>query len=488
MVSIEVKRAGARWTIASLALVASCAADDPAGGDDDDGTNATMDTGAVDTGSAASSGADDDSGSVDDDGTTAGTGLRPNWHEDIAPIVAEHCSGCHTEGGLAFSFDTHAYAEVWAPSMASQTSERLMPPWHAVETDECSPFAAFEHDARLEQADIDAIGAWADIGAPEGDPALAAPLPAPIVLDLADPDLVLEMGGSITVEAEPNVLDQFHCLTFDPGFTEDVYLDGLQVIAGNSKIVHHVLVYVDESAASASWPDGIKRDCGGGSGVPGTRLVAAWVPGGLPTEPPADVGIRVPAGSRLVFNVHYHADVLGPQTDDATGLALRYTTDVPMWVSEFELIGAPGAGDSVTGEFLIPAETLGHVETTEMIVPALGGMDVRIWAVGNHMHKVAVDAKVTILRDGEELCLVQTPRWDFAWQRLYELDLPIEQSFRIEAGDVFRIRCTYDNSLSNPSVVEALAEVMLDETRPVEVGEETLDEMCLAGVGLAYLQ
>jgi hypothetical protein len=299
---------------------------------------------------------------------------------------------------------------------------------------------------------------------------------------------VLDMGGSITVEAEPNVLDQFHCLTFDPGLTEDVYLDGLQVIAGNTKIVHHVLVFVDEAAGSADWEDGIRRDCGGGSGVPGARLVAAWVPGGLPTEPPADVGIKVLAGSRIVFNVHYHANVLGPEIDDTTAVALRYTTNVPAWVSEFRLLGAPGDGDSVTGEFLIPAGAVDHEETIEWVVPPLGDIEVRLWAAGNHMHKVAVDAKVSITRDGEEQCLVQTPRWDFGWQRMYEYDLPIDEGFRVETGDVFRIRCTYDNSLANPGVISALAEVGLDTPRDVQLGEATLDEMCLAGVGVAFRQ
>ena len=28
-------------------------------------------------------------------------GLRPNWHEDIAPLVAMHCASCHTPGGLS---------------------------------------------------------------------------------------------------------------------------------------------------------------------------------------------------------------------------------------------------------------------------------------------------------------------------------------------------------------------------------------------------
>jgi len=47
------------------------------------------------------------------------------------------------------------------------------------------------------------------------------------------------------------------------------------------------------------------------------------------------------------------------------------------------------------------------------------------------------------------------------------------------------VRCTYDNVLTNPGVAEMLAEVGLDAPQDVSLGEGTLDEMCLAGVGIA---
>ena len=81
---------------------------------------------------------------------------------------------------------------------------------------------------------------------------------------------------------------------------------------------------------------------------------------------------------------------------------------------------------------------------------------------------------------------MHTPRWDFNWQRFYKYDVPIEQSLRIQAGDIVHVRCEYDNSLANPAVVEALAEVGLEEPVDVFVGEGTLDEMCLTALGVGY--
>ncbi|PRP94775.1 monooxygenase [Enhygromyxa salina] len=443
----------------------------------------------ADTSSGDGDGDGDNPGDGDGDGD--GDALRPNWHQDVAPLVTEACQGCHTDGGIApFAMQDYAQTAPWSAIMADQAEQGLMPPWHALETAQCQPPMPYKHDARLTDAQIQLLRDWADVGSPEGDPADAAPLPSPPNLDLANPTTTVTMGSPVSIDAQGNTLDFFHCLSLDPGNPEDVYLDGIQLIPGNREIVHHVLIYVDEAAASASWPGGVLQNCGGGSGVSG-QLISAWVPGGLPMEPPAGVGISLPAGSRLVLNVHYHATGGGPTPDDGTGLALRWSTDKPEYGSIFTLLGAPGAGTSLTGPFSIPAGASDHVEEYEWVVSSNGNafpdsVEARIWAVANHMHLVGVDMRAWIEdRDtGEQTCLVHTPNWDFNWQRIYEYDAPANQGVRVKAGDIVRVRCAYDNSMNNPALVNALAEVGLDTPIEVNLGEGTLDEMCLTAVGV----
>jgi hypothetical protein len=83
-----------------------------------------------------------------------------------------------------------------------------------------------------------------------------------------------------------------------------------------------------------------------------------------------------------------------------------------------------------------------------------------------------------------ETCLLHTPKWDFNWQRIYEYDALANEGVRVKAGDVVHIECTYDNTLDNPGVAEALAEVGLDQPIDVSQGEGTLDEMCLTALGV----
>jgi hypothetical protein len=466
-----------------LGLVSSCTGDD---GSAEAGEGETSATGDGDPG-------DGDGDSGDGDGDGDGVPLRPNWHEDVAPLVTEACQGCHVEGGIApFAMQSYEQTQPWAALMADSAEAGLMPPWHALEAPECQPPLGFEHDPRLTTEQIQLLRDWADLGAPEGDPADAAPLPQPPSLELENPTTTVTTQTPLTIEAEGSTLDFFNCISLDPGHAQEIYVDGLQVIPGNRLVVHHVLVYVDTTGASASWAGGVKQDCGGGTGIAGpAELVAGWVPGGLPMEPPAGVGITVPAGARLILNVHYHATGGGPELDDGTGLALRWTTDPPEYGSLFRLIGAPGAGDPLTGPLLIPAGAKDHVESYEWVVSANGNpfpdsVEARIWAIVNHMHKVGVSERVWLEdRDtGETTCLLNTPKWDFDWQRVYEYDAAANEGIRVKAGDIVHVECTYDNTLDNPGVVEALAEVGLSEPIDVALGEGTLDEMCLTGIGV----
>ena len=89
--------------------------------------------------------------------------------------------------------------------------------------------------------------------------------------------------------------------------------------------------------------------------------------------------------------------------------------------------------------------------------------------------------------DPADECLVQTPDWNFEWQRWYVYDQPdITRLPFLGPRDVLELRCTYDNSLDNPFVLRALQEQGLDAPSDVYLGDETLDEMCLAVMELIY--
>ncbi len=88
--------------------------------------------------------------------------------------------------------------------------------------------------------------------------------------------------------------------------------------------------------------------------------------------------------------------------------------------------------------------------------------------------------------DPLEECLVETPAWDFNWQRIYNYAAPLDQLPRLHAGDTIKMTCTYDNSLGNPFVSLALQQKSLKDPVDVHLGETTLDEMCLSIIQVLY--
>jgi hypothetical protein len=423
----------------------------------------------------------------------------PTWHQDVAPLVTEKCVGCHQDSGIApFSMQSYSEAVRWASAMAQETAAGNMPPFLAEDTEECVPRYGWKNDIRLTAAQKAMIKAWADADAPEGDPETAAKLPQAVSLTMQEPDVSLKIPSSAIVDGNR---DQFLCFVIDTKLEEDRWFNSMQINAGNAKIVHHVLVYNDVNLAldAQRVADG-RYECFGGTGVTGASLVSAWAPGAIPFETPPDVAFQLKKDARLILQVHYHPTG-APETDDSTGIDLKYAPGRPKYSTAVNLIGnftspvvvgglLPGPNDPPEAiEFKIAAGAKDHLESMRFNVT--GENDMVLWSAATHMHYVGRSMSVHLKHaapvgdEPAQECLIHTPNWNFNWQRGYAYDAPLDQVPVAHTGDTFLFQCRYDNSLDNPHVREALRQQGLTAPRDVFMGEATLDEMCLGSIGVA---
>ena len=120
------------------------------------------------------------------------------FSKDVAPILAKNCQGCHRPGEAApMSLLTYQQARPWAKAIKEAVLLKKMPPWFA------DPhYGKFRNDRSLAQKDIDTLVAWAESGAPEGNP---KDLPKPLRFvdgwNIGKPDMVLEMPEAFDVPA-----------------------------------------------------------------------------------------------------------------------------------------------------------------------------------------------------------------------------------------------------------------------------------------------
>ena len=377
------------------------------------------------------------------------------WSDDIACLIYSHCTTCHNSNGVApFALESYDDVVTFKDNINLEVTNGTMPPWPAH-----SPLG-LQGDNSLSEDEINAISEWIMNDTPMGD--LANEPETPVFetnIVIQNPDLIIEIP-EFTV---PNLTDNdlYKCFVFPMDFEEDIYVTGIEVVPGNKKAVHHVLLYEDDSNTPINLdnadPD-IGYKCFGGIGSNNARLVGGWAPGGDAQFMPDNMGIKVSAKTNLVAQVHYPSYAVGEV--DQTNIRITYTTD-----SQRRLVVEPVLNHFISmidGPLLIPAsqvKTFNQVWTVPTKMTFTG--------VAPHAHLICVSMESwAVTPDGEVIDLVDIPNWDFDWQKFYAFNRPVV----LEAGTKIYGRATYDNTVNNhhnPNFPPAL----------ITLGEDTDEEM-----------
>jgi hypothetical protein len=383
------------------------------------------------------------------------------YTRDVARILNERCVACHRHGEVApFALETYAQARAWAASIKEYTARRLMPPWKPV-----AGHGDFQDERGLTDGQIATLAAWADAGAPEGSRKDLPPAPrfaAPGSWTLGTPDQVLQPVRAYHLEAEGKDVYRNFVLPID--VKEDQWLSGVEFQPDNRAVVHHMVLYLDPTGRSAQL-DGKETEPGYtvpgiGIGVPNAEFGEVWVPGSMARRLPPGVAVKVPAGAKLVLQVHYHKS--GKPDVDRSRAAL-YFIKTPV---EKQLRMA--AMGNVT--LLLPPGDDHHEVRTSLTLP----FDVHAHSIFPHMHMLGREMKVTAtLPDGTVKPLIWIRDWDFNWQATYYFKEPVA----LPKGTKIDLVAAYDNSEKNPRQTA-------HPPREVRFGEQTTDEMCFCFFGL----
>jgi hypothetical protein len=432
----------------------------------------------------------------------SGAAKEVTFSRDVAPIFYKNCAECHRAKDIApMSLLTFKEARPWARSIKEKVINREMPPW--------SPdpkYGEFTNDHRLAQKDIDTIVAWVDQGAKEGNP---KDLPAkPQFLEeggweIGTPDVVLEMGEEYTVN--PNDPDNYINFFIPTNFKEDVWVQAAEIHPTNRRIVHHVIAFIQTPQMMAKRLEAAKQNGGkigtrsansplfyldgtlrrvrmdapvvdnaceqgtqaggrrvGGGGGGGAEnegsLLAGYAPGMGNTVYPPGIAKKVPAGSTLMFQIHYSAfrGSLEHPEKDRTKIGIIFAKQPP------DKMVITSAAANVM--FKIPAGDDNHEVVACQTVPA----DVQVVNYMPHMHLRGKDMKYEVVYpDGRRETLLWVPKFSFNWQSVYWLKKPV----MIPKGSKLIVTAHFDNSTKN--------KYNPDPKKDVRWGDPTYDEMMI---------
>ncbi|HZP49104.1 MAG TPA: hypothetical protein VFB07_11240 [Vicinamibacterales bacterium] len=425
---------------------------------------------------------------------SAASAQTPTFSKDVAPILYKNCTNCHRPGEIApMSLLTYADARPWVRSIQTRITNGTMPPWHADPA-----YGVFENDRRLSAADKDTILKWIAAGAPEGDRNDLPPQPK--YADgwlMGQPDVVLTMNEDYPIPAGGTVSYQY--FEVPTNFTEDKWIQAFEVRPGNRAVVHHVIVYTrdpqaaqrmreqaKQAAASGRQPqplisfaEGMEIPAGqtGGPDLPAdqrkasgpndrpnpgsfTGSIGGYVPGNPGRTYDPGTATRLPAGSTLVFQMHY--TTTGKATSDRTSIGIIFAKDKP----KVELRGAVLAN----GALHLKANDGNARVDAEMTV----NRDIDLYSILPHTHVRGKSWQYeAIYPDGRKETLLSVPHYDFDWQTDYIYKEPV----KIPKGTRIHATAWYDNSPANKSNP--------DPSKDVWWGDQTWEEMMFTGLTFA---
>ncbi len=382
----------------------------------------------------------------------------PTYFKDALPILQSRCQECHRPGEIGtMPLETYEQTRPWAKAIKAAVVTKKMPPWFA------DPhYGKFVNDRSLSQNEMDTLVAWVDAGAPKGEPK-DAPAPRQWMdgWSIPKPDLVLEMPVDIHVPAKGE-LDYQYVLVPVP-FKEDVWVQMVEVRPTNRSVVHHAVLFVrdpqskwlrGEIEPGKPWTAPPKRRAQETFGG-GTDILTIYTPGMIPDIWPAGRAKKIPAGSDLIFQMHYTTNGKD-EVNDRSRIGLVFSKEPPTErvltiaaVNTFFQI-PPGEGN-----FQVEAETP-ILKKTQLI------------SFFPHMHLRGKAFEYRLVRpDGTSETLLKVPKYDFNWQLSYRLEKPID----LVPGMKIEGTAWFDNSPNNPANPDPKA--------TVRWGEQSREEMMI---------
>ncbi len=387
----------------------------------------------------------------------AQTGSQPSvtFTRDVAPILQRSCQSCHRPGSIApMSLVTYEETRPWARAIRDKTSRPdndpdRMPPWFIEKN---VGIRNFKEDISLSPEEIETIAAWADAGAPRGNPADLPPAvewPNGKDWSFGEPDLVISSPAH-TLEAV--AADWYGLLDSSAtGLTEDRWVEAVEVREVlldeatvdrktgdlNLFVVHHAVISARERS------DEIQTQSRPGSARgPNDLFMVVHEVGQNATHYPDVLGVRLPAGSSLNWDLHLHS--IGVEVPFRIDVAFKFHPRG--WEPKYS--GRGGIISYLTFDIDIPPEEPNAKMEGMQLVTRPG----ILMTFEPHLHSSGKRMCIEAMYPSGLSEMLNCAGYNHNWVKVYVYDE--DYAPLLPANTLLRITAWYDNTLNNPRVVD----------------------------------
>ena len=390
------------------------------------------------------------------DDTKSQSASSPTFYKDVLPILQDRCQSCHRPGEAApMPLLTYEQTQPWSNKIAAEVEMKMMPPWFADPR-----YGHFCNDPSLTADQIAAIVDWAKAGAPAGN-VNDAPPPRKWTngWNIPPPDVIVKMPKPVSIPAQGQVEYTYEIVPTH--FAEDKWVQMVEVRPSSPAHVHHAVVYirppdsvwlrrapVGEPFTASMLQDPEERRQ---AHETTSDLLLVYALGSAADRLPQGMAKFVPAGSDLVFQMHYTTN--GEAASDQTSAGLVFAKNPPkqrvimLQLNNHAIIIPPGADN-------FRAEVQGTLPN-----------DATLLSFFPHMHLRGKRFEYDIVHEDGTVETLLRVNYHFHWQLSYKLAEPRE----LKAGTKLRAIAWYDNSRNNPHNP--------DPDKTVTWGDQTSDEM-----------
>ena len=401
------------------------------------------------------------------------------FNQHIVPIIFQNCSPCHSKNE-AGPFPLTNYNEVKrkGKTILKVIHENYMPPWPADTT-----YSRFLHEKKITEFEKRVLLQWLETDMKEGagtKPQFAKSQ----AYHGRKPDLVLRMKEPFFIKG--NNRDNFIIMKFPFELPEETYVDFIEFVPDNKKLLHHVNTHLisfeenkksdlfggeywynheDVKQSSRTYHEVLELLNDDGSYPLLTPSVSNYLPGMKDVEYPAGIGGYVFPKKGILYanDIHYGPSPI--DTFDNSYYNIYFSKTKPKRLLKEMQLGTLGKVP-VEPTLVIPANEIDTFRIDYKLQE-----DISLLTIVPHMHLLGSYYEAfAILPNSEKIPLIKIPKWNFRWQFAYTFSHPVH----LPLGTRIHVVAVMDNTAQNPLNPNDPPEIVIERDGSMRTTDEML--------------